>query len=72
MEESNKMTSHFKLSSKESNQKQREWFIDYWVDYMKTHSDAEWSRQQNVLINSLLKSAKQWSREEFRELQQNI
>lgn len=49
----------------ESNQQQREWFIDYWVKYMKTHSDKEWSNQQNVLINSVLKTATQLSREEY-------
>ena len=49
----------------ESNQRQREWFIDYWVNYMKTHSDKEWSSQQNVLINSVLKTAMQLSRKEY-------
>lgn len=52
------------------NQQQREQFIDYWVQYMKTHSDQEWSRQQNILINSVLKSATQLSREEYRRLKQ--
>lgn len=52
----------------ESDRKQREWFIDYWVNYIKTHSDEEWSKQQNVLIHSMLKSAKQWSRKEYLEL----
>lgn len=51
-----------------SNHKQREWFIEYWVKYMKTHSDSEWSRQQNSLINSVLQSAKQWSRQEYLQL----
>ena len=36
----------------------RNGFIDYWVDYMKSHTDEEWSLQQNVLINSVLKTAK--------------
>lgn len=40
------------------NQKQREEFIDFWVEYIKTHPDEEWSRQQNVLINSALQVAK--------------
>lgn len=48
-----------------SNQRQREEFIDFWVHYMKTHSDQEWSRQQNVLINSVLKSSTKMSREEY-------
>jgi hypothetical protein len=41
----------------EINQQQRFDFIDYWVKYMQTHSDKEWSRQQNTVINSQLKTA---------------
>lgn len=51
--------------SKDLNQKQREEFIDFWVEYIKTHSDKEWSRQQNILINSVLQSVTQISREEY-------
>lgn len=40
------------------NKQDRLWFVDYWAEYVKTHSDKEWSRQQNVLINSQLQSAK--------------
>ncbi len=47
------------------NKKQREWFVDYWVNYIKTHPDKDWSRQQNLLINSVLKSVTQSSREEY-------
>ncbi len=43
--------------SKSTNQRQREEFIDFWVEYIKTHSDEEWSRQQNILLNSALKAA---------------
>ena len=57
--------------SKQLNQKQREEFIDYWVNYMKTLPDKEWSKQQNVLINSMLQSAKQWSREDFLNLRKS-
>ena len=52
------------------NKKQREEFIDLWVDFIKNHPDEEWSNQQNVLINSMFKSAKQWSRKEFLELKE--
>jgi hypothetical protein len=27
-------------------------FIKFWADYIKTHPDEEWSRQQNIVINS--------------------
>ena len=39
------------------NEEERLAFIDAWVRYIKTHSDKEWSRQQNTLINSQLESA---------------
>ena len=37
---------------KEQNAAERLKFIDFWANYIKTHSDKEWSRQQNLLINS--------------------
>ena len=40
------------------NNEDRMWFVEYWANYVKTHSDKEWSRQQNVLINSIMQNAK--------------
>jgi hypothetical protein len=37
---------------KKQNSKERLSFVRYWVEYMKSHSDREWSRQQNVIIDS--------------------
>lgn len=31
--------------------------IKRWAEYVRTHDDAEWSRQQNKLIDSQLQSA---------------
>jgi hypothetical protein len=39
------------------NQKERFRFIDQWADYVRTHSDQDWSAQQNVIINSCLRTA---------------
>ncbi len=39
------------------NQKQRFRFIDQWADYVNTHNDKDWSRQQNVIINSCVQTA---------------
>lgn len=39
------------------NQKERYRFIDQWADYVRTHSDQDWSVQQNVIINSCLRTA---------------
>ena len=27
-------------------------FIKFWANYIKTHSDEEWSKQQNIVIDS--------------------
>lgn len=43
---------------KEKNQKERFEFIEKWADYVRTHSDEEWSRQQKILIDSQLQGAK--------------
>ena len=40
------------------NDKDRMWFVEYWAEYVRTHPDKEWSRQQNILINSLMQNAK--------------
>jgi hypothetical protein len=42
-------------TEKEKNFAERLRFIDSWVNFIKKHSDEEWSEQQNVLINSQLK-----------------
>jgi hypothetical protein len=39
------------------NQKHRFRFVDLWADYVRTHHDKEWSRQQNLIINSCLQTA---------------
>ena len=45
------------MSFTKKNQEERMRFIDKWAEYVKTHSDKEWSKQQNIIINSNLKSA---------------
>jgi len=48
----------------EENNKERKSFVHKWAEYVRTHDDKDWSRQQNVIINSALKSAKM-TREQF-------
>ena len=31
-------------------------FVKIWVNYMKKNPNKEWSRQQNILINSVINS----------------
>ena len=37
---------------KKQNALERLKFIDFLVNYIKTHPDQEWSKQQNILIDS--------------------
>ncbi len=46
-------------------------FVEFWAEYVRTHSDVEWSRQQNVLINSCLKSASM-TKEQFLEMKGSV
>jgi len=43
------------LKPGKNNREERLNFVKYWVDYIKTHSDEDWSSQQNILINSQIK-----------------
>ena len=36
---------------KQKNFEERMKFIDFWADYVKKHSDKEWSAQQKILID---------------------
>lgn len=38
------------------NNEERLEFVDKWSEYVRENSDEEWSRQQNILINSGLAS----------------
>lgn len=45
------------MGFKEDNEKERLSFVDLWAEYVRTHNDKAWSKQQNVIINSCLKTA---------------
>ncbi len=34
-----------------NNQEDRINFVKFWANYIKTHSDKEWSEQQNIVID---------------------
>jgi len=40
-----------------TNQEDRDNFIKFWVKCMRLMSDEEWSKQQNLIINSQLQGA---------------
>ncbi|MCU4744167.1 hypothetical protein [Natronoglomus mannanivorans] len=51
------LNSNERDESQRENIEQRRAFIKQWAEYVRTHDDVEWSRQQNKLINSQLRSA---------------
>ena len=55
----------------EENRKERLKFVDLWSKYVLTHSDREWSRQQNVIINSCLKGARM-TRKEYLDMKLGV
>ena len=59
------------MNFKKKNQKERLEFVDFWSRYIKDHPDREWSKQQNVIINSCLRSSK-ISKEDYLKMKQEI
>ena len=45
------------MTFKEDNEKERLRFVKIWADYVLKNDDKVWSKQQNIIINSSLKSA---------------
>ncbi len=46
---------------------QRMKFVEFWAKYVRTHKDRDWSRQQNTLIDSCLRSASM-TKEQFLQM----
>ncbi|OIO64741.1 hypothetical protein COY28_06360 [Candidatus Woesearchaeota archaeon CG_4_10_14_0_2_um_filter_57_5] len=44
-------------------------FIDLWAEYVRTHDDKDWSRQQNVIINSCIRTSTM-TREQYLRMKQ--
>lgn len=42
------------------NDEDRMWFVEYWANYVRTHPDKVWSRQQKILIDSQIKNARHY------------
>ncbi|OGM03209.1 hypothetical protein A3K72_00345 [Candidatus Woesearchaeota archaeon RBG_13_36_6] len=43
-----------------NNNRDRMNFVKYWADYVRTHPDDLWSKQQNVLIDSQISGARRF------------
>jgi len=42
------------LTPGKNNKEERLNFVKYWAEYIKSHSDEEWSEQQKIFINSII------------------
>ena len=62
-----KLTNDKNMSFLERNLKHRMEFVKFWADYVRTHDDKDWSKQQNILINSCLQGANM-TKEHFLEI----
>ena len=49
-----------KLKPGKTNTEERMHFVAYWAEYVRTHDDQDWSKQQQVLIDSQLANARQF------------
>ncbi len=50
--EENKNSEKVFMKPGKTNREDRDNFIKYWANFIKTHSDKEWSSQQRVLIDA--------------------
>ncbi|GEM_PF-1435305 len=48
-----------KLKPGKTNTEERMHFVEYWAEYVRTHEDKDWSKQQKILIDSQLTSTRQ-------------
>ncbi len=58
------------IFDKEKNNEERKKFIEMWADYVRSHKDKEWSKQQNIIINSQIQNSRsiKWTKEQFEDL----
>lgn len=48
------------IFDREANARERMKFVKFWAEYVRTHSDKDWSSQQKVLIDSMIQSSRSW------------
>lgn len=50
-----------------NNREDRMNFVEYWADFVRSNPDKVWSKQQRILIDSMMQNAKQFplSAEEY-------
>ncbi len=58
----------------EKNRQERLWFVRHWAEYVKTHPDKDWSKQQNVIINSMFQNSKNYplTKEQYLDIKERL
>jgi hypothetical protein len=56
------------LKPGKDNREERMNFVEYWAEYIRTHPDKDWSKQQAVLIDSQLQSGKQMTLAQYKAM----
>jgi hypothetical protein len=49
------------------NKEDRIWMIRYWAQYVKSNADQDWSKQQAILINSIIQNLTKKEKREKKE-----
>ncbi len=58
------------MGFKEKNRDERIAFVERWAEFVRSHDDKEWSRQQNIIIDSQIKSSTM-TRDEYLKMKRN-
>ncbi len=48
------------LTPGKDNKEERMNFVIYWADFVRSHADEVWSKQQNMLINAMMHNTKNY------------
>lgn len=56
-----------------NNKEDRMNFVRYWAEYVRTHDDEDWSKQQKVLIDSQIENARNFrlTKEQVKYIKEN-
>lgn len=61
------------LKPGKNNKEDRMNFVRYWAEYVRTHNDKDWSKQQKVLIDSQIENARNFrlTKEQVKYIKEN-
>lgn len=48
------------LKAGKNNKEDRMNFVEYWANYIRTHPDKVWSKQQKIIIDSQIQNARHY------------